>query len=140
MASAGSAADADDVLEATELNVESADLTRHDLAIVTHVSHSFEHGHDDSDAVDSDAVPLSFSVPQMVLTSGVAGMFYSAPAPLNCVDGEYTCTYFESCVLICCRFWCPYGLCYVGSFSLWSYSSSWYHFGRWFRHSSQPYY
>uniref|UniRef100_A0A2N9H2W2 Aminotransferase-like plant mobile domain-containing protein n=1 Tax=Fagus sylvatica TaxID=28930 RepID=A0A2N9H2W2_FAGSY len=66
------AADVDDTLEATELNVESANLTRHDLAIVTHASHSFEYGHDDSDAVDSDAVPLSFSVPQIVLTSGVA--------------------------------------------------------------------
>jgi hypothetical protein len=62
MASAGSTADADDVLKASELNVESADLTRHDLAIITHASHSFEYGCDDSDAVDSDAVPLSFSV------------------------------------------------------------------------------
>ena len=103
MASAGSAADADDKLEATELNVESANLTRDDLAIVTHASHSFEYGHDDSDVIDSDAVPLSFSVPQIVLTSGVAGMFHSVPTPLSCVDREYTYTYFECCVLICGR-------------------------------------
>uniref|UniRef100_A0A2N9H782 Aminotransferase-like plant mobile domain-containing protein n=1 Tax=Fagus sylvatica TaxID=28930 RepID=A0A2N9H782_FAGSY len=44
-----SVSNADDTLEATELNVESANLTRHDLAIVTHASHSFEYGHDDSD-------------------------------------------------------------------------------------------
>ena len=103
MASTGFAADANDVLEAIELNVESADLARHDLAIVTHASHSFECGHDDSDAVDSDAGPLSFSVPQVVLTSGFAGMFHSVPTPLSCADGEYAYTYFECCVLIYCR-------------------------------------
>ena len=140
MASAGSAADADDVLAVTKLNVESADLTRHDLAIVIHASHSFEHGRDDSDAVDSDAVPLSFSVPQMVLTSGAACMFHSVPTPLCCMDREYIYTYFECCVLICRRLWCPYGLCYGGSFSLWSHSSSWYRSGRWFYHTGQPYY
>ena len=68
--STGSAADADDMLETDELNIES-----HDLAIVTHAGHSFEHGRGDNDVVDLDAVPLSFSVPQMILTGGVAGMF-----------------------------------------------------------------
>ncbi len=50
MMSAGSAADADDMLEANELNIESADLMRHDMAIVAHDDHSFEYGHDDNDA------------------------------------------------------------------------------------------
>ena len=63
MISAGSAADADDMLGANELNIESAELMRQDLAIVAHVGHSFEHGRDDDDVVDSDAIPLSFSVP-----------------------------------------------------------------------------
>jgi hypothetical protein len=113
---AGSVADADDVLEANELNIESADLARHDLAIVTHDSHSFEYGHDENDAVDSDAVPLSFSVPQTILTSGVIGVFYSVPTPLSCVDKGYTYAYSERCVLICRRFWCPCSLRYGGSF------------------------
>jgi hypothetical protein len=58
MMSARSAVDAGDVLETGELNTES-----HDLAIVTHAGHSFEHGCGDSDAVDPDVVLLSFSVP-----------------------------------------------------------------------------
>uniref|UniRef100_A0A2N9IL47 Aminotransferase-like plant mobile domain-containing protein n=1 Tax=Fagus sylvatica TaxID=28930 RepID=A0A2N9IL47_FAGSY len=69
----GYAVDGDDVPEATELNVESADLIRHSLAIVTHASCSFDHGRDDSDVVDSDAMPLSFYVPQMTLTGGIVG-------------------------------------------------------------------
>ena len=68
--SVGSVADADDMLEIGELNTDS-----HDLAIVTHVGHSFEHWGGDSDAIDPDAVPLSFSVPQTILTGGVTGMF-----------------------------------------------------------------
>jgi hypothetical protein len=70
MMSTGSATDADDMLEANELNIES-----HDLAIVTHARHSFEHERGDSDTADPDAVPLSFSVQQTILTGGVAGMF-----------------------------------------------------------------
>ena len=83
MASIGSAADSDDVLEATELHVESADLIRHSLAIFTHANHPFEHGHDDGDTVDSDAVPPSFSIPQIAFTGGIAGMSYSISTPLN---------------------------------------------------------
>ena len=104
MMSAGSAADADNMLEANELNIESADLMRHDLAIIAHAGHSFERGRDDDDAVDSDAVPLSFSVPQTILTSGVTGMLYSVPTPLSCVDREYIYAYSACCVLICRRF------------------------------------
>ncbi len=77
--STGSALDADDMLETGKLNTDS-----HDLAIVTHAGHSFEHGHGDSDAVDPDAVPLSFSVPQTILTSGVVGMFsFFVPTSLS---------------------------------------------------------
>ena len=100
MASVGSAIDDDDVIEATELNVESADLTGHNLTIVTHASHSFEYSRDSSDAVDSNAVPLSFSMPQTVLTSGVTGMFHSVPTPLSFVDRGYTYSCFECYVLI----------------------------------------
>jgi hypothetical protein len=99
MMSAGSAADADDMLEADELNIESADLMRHDLAIVAHAGHSFEHGRDGDDAVDPDVVPLSFSVPQTVLTSGVTGMLHSIPTPLSCVDrGIYLYTFCMLCI------------------------------------------
>ena len=104
MMSTGSAVDANDTLEANELNIESADLMRHDLAIVAHAGHSFEHERDDDDAIDSDAIPLSFSVPQTILTSGVTGILYSAPTPLSCVDREYIYAYFACCVLICRRF------------------------------------
>ena len=83
MASVGSAIDDDDVIEATELNVESADLTGHNLTIVTHANHPFEPGHDDGDTVDSDAVPPSFSIPQIAFTGGIAGMSYSISTPLN---------------------------------------------------------
>jgi hypothetical protein len=121
MISAESAADANDVLEANELNIEFADLMRHDLAIVAHAGHSFEHGCDDDNAVDSDAVPLSFYVPQTILMSGVTGMFYSVPSPLNYVDREYTCAYSERHVLICHRFRCLYSLCYGGNFPFRSY-------------------
>ena len=63
MMSTGSTADVDDMLEADELNIESADLMRHNLAIVAHAGHSSEHGRDGDDAMDLDPVPLSFSVP-----------------------------------------------------------------------------
>uniref|UniRef100_A0A2N9IBE5 Aminotransferase-like plant mobile domain-containing protein n=1 Tax=Fagus sylvatica TaxID=28930 RepID=A0A2N9IBE5_FAGSY len=48
--STGSATNADDMLEIDELNIES-----HDLAIVTHAGHSFEH-----ERGDSSGVPLSY--------------------------------------------------------------------------------
>jgi hypothetical protein len=129
MMSAGSAADADDVLKANELNIKSADLIRHDLAIVAHAGHSFENGRDGDDAVDSDAILLSFSVPQTILTSGVTGMLFSVPTPLSCVDREYIYAYSACCVLICHRFWCLYSLHYGGNFPFWSYSSSQCHSG-----------
>uniref|UniRef100_A0A2N9FHF1 Aminotransferase-like plant mobile domain-containing protein n=1 Tax=Fagus sylvatica TaxID=28930 RepID=A0A2N9FHF1_FAGSY len=71
----GSAANGDDVLKATELNVESANLTRHNLAIVTHSSHSFEYGRDDDDVVDSDAMPLT---PMAYVVEGVS-LFGATP-------------------------------------------------------------
>jgi hypothetical protein len=137
--SAGSAANADNMLETNELNIDFADLMRQDLAIVAHAGHSLEHGRDDNDAVDSDAIPLSFFVPQTILTSGVTGMFYTVPTPLSCVEREYTYTYSECCVLICRRFWCLYSLCYGGHFPFWSYSSSRCHSDRRLYHTGQPY-
>ena len=125
MVSMGSATDGDDMLEAIELNVESANLIGHNLAIVIHTSHTFEYGCDDGDAIDFDEMPLSFSAPQMTLISGIASMSHSVSTSLSWVDREYTCTCFECCVLICRRLWRPYSLCCEGSFSLWSYSSFW---------------
>jgi hypothetical protein len=104
MMSAGSAADDDDMLKADDSNIGSADLMSHDLAIVPHASHSFGHGRNDGDAADSEVVPLSFSVPQAVLTSRVIGMLYSVLIPLSCVDKECTHAYSTCCVLICRRF------------------------------------
>jgi hypothetical protein len=93
MVSTGSAVDADDMLEDADLNIGSADLARHDLEIIPHASHSFEHGSDGDDAVDSNAVPLSISVPQIVLTSRVTGIVHSVPTPYGCVDKGYTHIY-----------------------------------------------
>jgi hypothetical protein len=120
---AGSTADADDIPEATKLNIKSADLVRDDLAIVAHAGHFSGHGRDGDDAVDSDAVPLSFSVPQTVLTSGVTRMLHLTPTPFNCVDREFIYVYSVRCVLICCRLWCLYSFDYGGGFSFWGYSS-----------------
>ena len=122
MISARFAADADDMLEADELNIEFADLMRHDLAIVAYAGHSFEHGRDGDDAVDPDAVPLSFSVPQTILMSGVTGMLHSIPTPLSYSDRKFIYTHFVCHVLICCRFWCLYSLHHRGSFLFWCYS------------------
>jgi hypothetical protein len=83
MMSAGSAADDDDTLRADDSNIGSPDLMIHDLAIVPHASHSFEHGHDGDDAADPNTVPLSISVPQTVLTSRITGMFHSATIPFE---------------------------------------------------------
>ena len=124
MISAGSAAYADDMLKANKLNIESADLMRHDLAIVAHAGHSFEHGRDGDDVVDSDAIPLSFPVPQTILTSGVTGMFHPIPTPFSRVDKEFIYVYSVCCVLICYRFWCLSSLHYGVSFPFWCYSSS----------------
>uniref|UniRef100_A0A2N9EMJ3 Aminotransferase-like plant mobile domain-containing protein n=1 Tax=Fagus sylvatica TaxID=28930 RepID=A0A2N9EMJ3_FAGSY len=63
----------DDMPGADDSNIGSAGLISHDLAIVPHASHSFGHGRDDGGAADSEVVPLSFSVPQTVLTSGATG-------------------------------------------------------------------
>ena len=104
------------MLVADELNIESADLMRHDLAIVAYVDHFFEHGRDGDDVVDPDAVPLSFSVPQTILTSGVTGMLHSILTPSGCVDREFIYAYSVCCVLICRRFRCLYSLHYGGSF------------------------
>ena len=73
--SAGSIADDDDIPIADDSNIGSASLISHDLAIVPHASHSFGHGRDGGDAADSEVIPLSFSVPQSVLTSGVMVCF-----------------------------------------------------------------
>ena len=84
MMPAGSTVDDDDMSGANDLNIGSADLMIHDLAIVPHVSHLFEHGHDGDGAADLDIVPLSISVLQTVLTSRITGMLHSAPTPLSC--------------------------------------------------------
>jgi hypothetical protein len=66
--SAGSTADDADMPGTDDSSMGPADPMEADLAIVPHVSH----GRDDDSAVDADADPISFSVPQTVLTS--AGM------------------------------------------------------------------
>jgi hypothetical protein len=100
----GSTADDANIPGADDSNIGSAGLMSPDLAIVPHASQSFGHGRDDGDAVDPEAIPLSFSVPQTVLTSGVTGMLHSILIPLSYVDKECTHTYFIRYVLICCRF------------------------------------
>uniref|UniRef100_A0A2N9EKT9 Aminotransferase-like plant mobile domain-containing protein n=1 Tax=Fagus sylvatica TaxID=28930 RepID=A0A2N9EKT9_FAGSY len=67
--SAGSTADDDDMPGADDSSMGPADPIGHDLAIVPHASH----GRDNDSAVDSDVDPLSFSMPQTVLTSRVTG-------------------------------------------------------------------
>ena len=64
--SAGSTADDDDMPEADDSSMGAAGSMEEDLAIVPHT------GHDDDSAVDADIDPISFSLPQTVLTS--AGM------------------------------------------------------------------
>ncbi len=93
MVSTGSVVDADDMLEDADLNIGSADLARHDLAIIPHASHSFEHGSDGDDVVDSNAVPLSILMPQTVFTSRVIGIVPSVPTPFGYVDKGYTHIY-----------------------------------------------
>uniref|UniRef100_A0A2N9GKQ6 Uncharacterized protein n=1 Tax=Fagus sylvatica TaxID=28930 RepID=A0A2N9GKQ6_FAGSY len=67
--SAGPAADDDDMPGADDSSIGPADTMRDDLAIVPHASH----GRDDDSAMDADVDPISFSVPQTVLTSRVTG-------------------------------------------------------------------
>jgi hypothetical protein len=91
--SAGSTADDDDMPGADDSSMGPADPMEDDLAIVPHASH----GRDDDSTVDADVDPISFSVPQTVLTSRVTGMLYSVLISLSCVDEEYTHVY--SCML-----------------------------------------
>jgi hypothetical protein len=98
--SAGSTADDDDMPGVDDSSMGPASPMGHDLAIVPHASH----GRDDDSTVDSDVDPLSFSVPQTVLTSRVTGMLYPILISLSYVDEKYTHVYYACCVLICRRF------------------------------------
>jgi hypothetical protein len=66
--SAGSTADDDDMPEADDSSVGAAGSMEGDLAIVPHAGHGDENAVD----VDADVDPISFSLPQTVLTR--AGM------------------------------------------------------------------
>jgi hypothetical protein len=96
---AGSTAD-DDMPGVDDSSMIPADPMGDDLAIVPHVSH----GRDDDSAMDVDVDPLSFSVPQTVLTSRVTGMLYPVLISLSCVNKEYTHVYYACCAWICRRF------------------------------------
>ena len=98
--SAGSNADDDDMPGADDSSMGPAGPMGHNLAIVPHASH----GRDDDSTVDSDVDPLSFSVPQTVLTSRVTGILYPVLISFCCVDEKYTHVYYACCVLICRRF------------------------------------
>ena len=97
--SAGSTADDDDMHGADDSSMGPADPMEDDLAIVPHASH----GRDDDSTVDADIDPISFSVPQTVLTNRVTVMLHSFIISLSCVDEEHTHVYPVYCVLICCR-------------------------------------
>jgi hypothetical protein len=97
--SAGSTADDDDMPEADDSSIGRAESMEEDLAIVPHASQ----GHDDDSVVDADADPISFSVPQTVLTGRLTGMPYSFIISLSSVDEEHTHVYLTYCVLICHR-------------------------------------
>ena len=64
--SAESTTDDDSIPEADDSSVGAAGSMEEDLAIVPHT------GHDDNSAVEADVDPISFSLPQPILTS--AGM------------------------------------------------------------------
>ena len=66
--SAGSTADDDDMSGADDSSAGFTDPMEGDLAIVPNAGHV----HDDDSTVDADVDPISFSLPQTVLTS--AGM------------------------------------------------------------------
>ena len=71
--SAGSTADDDDMSGADDSSAGFTDPMEGDLAIVPHAGHVHDgHVHDDDSTVDADVDPISFSLPQTVLTS--AGM------------------------------------------------------------------
>ena len=97
--SAGSTADDDDMLGADDSSMGPADPMEGDLAIVPHAGHV----HDDDSTVDVDIDPISFSVPQTILTSRVTGILYLVLISLNCVNEEYTHVYYVCCALICRR-------------------------------------
>ena len=97
--SAGSTADDDDMPGANDLGMGPADPMEGDLAIVPHAGH----GRDDDSTVDTDIDPISFLVPQTILTSRVTCMLYSILISLSCVDEEYTHVYPAYCILICCK-------------------------------------
>uniref|UniRef100_A0A2N9IP53 Aminotransferase-like plant mobile domain-containing protein n=1 Tax=Fagus sylvatica TaxID=28930 RepID=A0A2N9IP53_FAGSY len=73
--SAESTADDEDMPEADDSSVGAAGSMDEDLAIVPHA------GYDDDSAVDADVDPISFSLPQPVLTSA-AGHFTSEDSPV----------------------------------------------------------
>jgi hypothetical protein len=97
--SAGSTADDDDMPEADDSSMGPAESMEEDLAIVPHASQ----GRDDDSAVDADADPISFAVPQTVLTGRLTGMPYSFLISLSSADEEHTHVYLTYCVLICHR-------------------------------------
>jgi hypothetical protein len=98
--STGSTADDDDMPEADDSSMEPADPMEGDLAIVPHAGH----GHGDDSTVDADIDPISFSMPQTVLSSRVTGMLYPVLISSHCVNEKYTHVYYVCCVLICHRF------------------------------------
>uniref|UniRef100_A0A2N9FVV4 Aminotransferase-like plant mobile domain-containing protein n=1 Tax=Fagus sylvatica TaxID=28930 RepID=A0A2N9FVV4_FAGSY len=70
--SAESTADDEDMPEADDSSVGAAGSMDEDLAIVPHA------GYDDDSAVDADVDPISFSLPQPVLTSAALELFQLA--------------------------------------------------------------
>uniref|UniRef100_A0A2N9HZX3 Aminotransferase-like plant mobile domain-containing protein n=1 Tax=Fagus sylvatica TaxID=28930 RepID=A0A2N9HZX3_FAGSY len=70
--SAESTADDEDMPEADDSSVGAAGSMDEDLAIVPHA------GHDDDSAVEADVDPISFSLPQPVLTSTAGGFVIPA--------------------------------------------------------------
>uniref|UniRef100_A0A2N9GNC1 Aminotransferase-like plant mobile domain-containing protein n=1 Tax=Fagus sylvatica TaxID=28930 RepID=A0A2N9GNC1_FAGSY len=72
MVSAESTADDEDMPEADDSSVGAAGSMDEDLAIVPHA------GYDDDSAVDADVDPISFSLPQPVLTSAALELFQLA--------------------------------------------------------------
>ena len=96
--SAESTAD-DDMPEDDDSSMGAADSMEEDLAIVPHVSQ----GYDDDSTVDADVDPISFSVPQTVLTSRITGMSHSFIISSSSADKEHTHAYLAYCVLVCRR-------------------------------------
>jgi hypothetical protein len=97
--SAESTSDDDDMLGADDSSMGPAESMEEDLAIIPHAGH----GCDDDSTVDADVDPISFSVPQTVLSSRVTGMIYPVLISLSCANEKYTYAYHMSCTLICRR-------------------------------------